>query len=134
MAKIWDTAVILPSAEISKKNVNVGQYAEIGGKVGDNCKIQASAFIPKGVTLGRGVFVGPHVVFTNDKVPKAEGEWEIISTIVKDGASIGANATIVCGITIGENAVIGCGSVVTKDVPPGETWAGNPARPIRPKR
>lgn len=132
MAKIWKSANILPSARIGE-NVNIGQYAEIGGEIGDNCKIQAFAFIPNGVKIGKGVFVGPHAVFTNDREPRAEGEWEITPTIVKEGASIGANATILCGITIGENAIIGCGSVVTKDVPPGEIWAGNPAKYIRKK-
>jgi acetyltransferase-like isoleucine patch superfamily enzyme len=99
-------------------------------KIGKNCKIQAFTFIPSGVTIEDNVFIGPHVCFTNDKHPKAQGEWEVIQTLVKSGASIGANSTILSGITIGENSTIGAGSVVTKDVPEYETWAGNPARPL----
>lgn len=98
-----------------------------GVVIGNNCKIEAFAFIPYGVLLGNDVFVGPHVCFTNDKYPPSGGKkWS--PTIVKDGAAIGANVTILPGLTIGENAIIGAGSVVTKDVPAGETWIGNPAR------
>ena len=101
-----------------------------GVVIGDNCKVQAFAFIPDGVMLGNNVFIGPHVCFTNDRHPKAQGEWEESKTYVGQGASIGANATIVAGITIGSGATIGAGAVVTKSVPAGETWVGNPARPL----
>jgi UDP-2-acetamido-3-amino-2,3-dideoxy-glucuronate N-acetyltransferase len=113
------------------KNCVIGSYVEIGRNVtiGDNCKIECGVFIPEGVTIEDEVFIGPHVVFTNDRFPKAKTEhWEITKTIIKKGASIGANSTIRCGITIGENALIGCGSVVTKDVPDNEVWVGNPAK------
>ena len=98
----------------------------IGKKVwiGRNCKIQAFAFIPDGVMMGHNVFIGPGVVFTNDKRPPSD---KLSETVVKYGASIGANATILPGITIGHDAMVGAGSVVTKDVPDGETWIGNPA-------
>jgi acetyltransferase-like isoleucine patch superfamily enzyme len=76
------------------------------------------------VRLGDGVFIGPHVCFTNDRHPPSE-TWEI--TIVNDGASIGAGAVLLPGITLGKNCMIGAGSVVTRDVPEGETWVGNPA-------
>ncbi|MEM3038873.1 MAG: acyltransferase [Thermoplasmata archaeon] len=115
------------------KNCKIGAYAEIGRGVviGDNCKIEAYAFIPPGVTIEDDVFVGPHACFTNDKVPRAVGEWDITPTHVKRGASIGANATIVCGITIGENAIVGAGAVVTKDVPADTIVVGSPARVLR---
>ena len=115
------------------KNCKIGAYAEIGRdvKIGDNCKIEAYAFIPPGVTIEDDVFVGPHACFTNDKNPKAVGDWKITPTHVKKGASIGANATIVCGITIGENAIVGAGAVVTKDVPPNTLVVGVPARILR---
>jgi acetyltransferase-like isoleucine patch superfamily enzyme len=114
------------------KGCRVAAYCEIqrGVKIGDNCKIEAFAFIPSGVTIEDEVFIGPHACFTNDKVPKAVGEWEITPTLVKKGASIGANATIVCGVTIGMNALVGAGAVVTKDVPANAIVVGAPARTI----
>lgn len=94
--------------------------------IGNNCKIEAFTFIPDGVTIEDDVFVGPHVCFTNDKYPPSKGKhWR--KTLVKKGASICANCTIVCGVTIGENALVGAGSVVAKDVPDGQVWYGNPA-------
>lgn len=115
------------------KDCKVAAFVEIqrGVSIGDRCKIEAFAFIPSGIMIEDEVFVGPHVVFTNDRHPSATGEWKVIPTIVKRGASIGANATIVCGITIGERAMVGAGAVVTKDVPPGTLVVGNPARPIK---
>ena len=97
-------------------------------KIGNNCKIQAMAYLPNGVVLEDNVFIGPGVIFTNDKYPKANmgKEWEQMTTTVKEGANIGANATILPGLTIGKGATIGAGSVVTKDVPDGELWYGNP--------
>jgi len=119
----------------------VGAFVEIRKqvKVGRNVKIQAFAFIPEGVTIEDGAFIGPHVCFTNDKYPQAinpdgslmEAEdWEIIPTLVKEGANIGANATIICGITIGEHALVGAGAVVTRDVPAYAIVAGVPARVV----
>lgn len=115
------------------KNCKIGAYVEIGRgvEIGDNCKIEAYAFIPPGVTIEDDVFVGPHACFTNDKVPRAVGEWGITPTRVERGASIGANATIVCGITIGENAIVGAGAVATKDVPPDTIVVGCPAKVLR---
>lgn len=95
--------------------------------IGDNCMIQAMCFIPDWVSIGNDVFIGPSVVFTNDKHPPSYGKhWA--RTEVGDGAVIGANATILPGIRIGKNAVVGAGSVVTKSVPDGATVIGNPAR------
>lgn len=114
------------------KNCTFGAFVDIGNGVviGNNCKIECFVSIPPGVTLEDDVFVGPQACFTNDKYPRARGEWKMSKALVKQGASIGANATILPGIVIGRNATIGSGSVVTKDVPDNETWAGNPAKKI----
>ncbi|MCW4010414.1 MAG: N-acetyltransferase [Candidatus Bathyarchaeota archaeon] len=106
-------------------------YIEEGVVIGDNCKIRPFVFIPTGVTIEDNVFIGPNVTFTNDKHPRAQGEWKLLPTTVKKGASIGANSVIVPGVTIGEEAMVGAGSVVTKDVPNKTLVAGNPARVIR---
>jgi acetyltransferase-like isoleucine patch superfamily enzyme len=117
----------------------IGVFVEIRKQVriGRNVKIQPFVFIPEGITIEDGVFIGPHVCFTNDKYPKAvdrqgklleAGDWEIIPTTIKEGANIGANATIVCGVTIGAYALIGAGAVVTRDVPAHAMVVGVPAR------
>ncbi|HUC85057.1 MAG TPA: acyltransferase [Candidatus Acidoferrales bacterium] len=121
--------------------VKIGTFVEIqkGAKIGNRCKISSHTFICEGVTLEDEVFVGHHVVFINDRHPRAtangklqaEADWVCIPTVVKHGASIGSGAVLLCGITIGQNAMIGAGSVVTKDVPAGVTVAGNPARIVR---
>lgn len=102
------------------ENTKIGSFVEIGKNVviGKNCKIEAMAFIPEGVIIEDNVFIGPNVVFTNDKHPSTMSDsWEITPTIVMRGASIGAGSRIMCGITIGKLAVIGMGSVVTEDIP-----------------
>ncbi len=117
----------------------VGSYVEIqrGAKIGKNCKISSHSFVCDGVEIEDGVFVGHGVMFTNDKIPKAcnsdgskqkDGDWKMEKTVVKKGASIGSNATILCGIEIGENAIVGAGSVVTKSVPANTIVKGNPAK------
>lgn len=119
----------------------VGSFVEIRKqvRVGRNVKIQAFAFIPEGVTIEDGVFIGPHVCFTNDKYPRAinpdgslmdADDWEIVPTVVKQGANIGANATVICGITIGKFALVGAGAVVTRDVPDYAIVTGVPARVV----
>ena len=106
-------------------------YIEEGVKIGNNVKIRTHTFIPSGVIIEDDVFIGPGVVFTNDKFPKSQGEWKLLKTEVKKGASIGAGAVILPGITIGEGAMVGAGSVVIKDVPPFTVVAGNPAEIIK---
>src|SRR5215510_12280634 len=118
----------------------IGTFVEIqkGVIVGKNCKISSHSLICEGVTIEDNVFIGHGVMFTNDKRPRAVNadgtmqspeDWTLIPTIVKSGASIGSNATILPGITIGEYALVGAGAVVTKDVPAHSTMVGNPARP-----
>jgi acetyltransferase-like isoleucine patch superfamily enzyme len=122
-------------------DTRIGCFVEIqkGAKVGARCKISSHSFVCEGVTLEDEVFIGHGVMFTNDHRPKAtradgkpleSGEWPLLHTLVKRGASIGSGSTILGGVVIGENAMIGAGSVVTRDVPPGETFAGNPAKRI----
>ena len=123
-------------------DVKVGTFVEIqkGSKIGNRCKISSHTFICEGVTLEDEVFIGHGVMFTNDLFPRAtaaggqlqtEADWKCHPTVVKRGASIGSNATLLCGITVGEYALIGAGSVVTKDVPPRAVVAGNPAKVLR---
>jgi acetyltransferase-like isoleucine patch superfamily enzyme len=109
-------------------------YVEQDVVIGQNCKIRPFVFIPTGVTIDDDVMIGPNAIFTNDKYPKAHGEWKLLRTRVKRGASIGANAVILPGVTVGEHALVGAGSVVTEDVPDYAIVAGNPARVINYKR
>jgi len=120
----------------------VGTFVEIqkNATVGRNCKISSHTFICEGVHIGDNIFIGHNVTFINDKYPRAtnadgssqtEADWKVVETRVKDGASIGSSATILCGITIGENAIVGAGSVVTKNVPANTVVAGNPAKVIK---
>ncbi len=119
----------------------IGPFVEIqkGARVGRNCKISSHTFICEGVTIEDEVFVGHNVTFINDKYPRAtnasgapqtEADWKVVPTVVKKGASIGSGAILLCGITIGERAIVGAGAVVTRDVSPGATVGGNPARVI----
>ena len=97
--------------------------------IGDNVTIKSGVQVWDGIIIEDNVCVGPNVTFTNDLFPRSKNpDWELSRTVVRKGASIGANATILAGITIGENAMIGAGSVVTKDVPANTIWYGNPAQ------
>jgi acetyltransferase-like isoleucine patch superfamily enzyme len=120
----------------------IGAFVEIqkNAEVGRNCKVSSHTFICEGVTIEDNVFVGHGVIFINDTYPRAtnpkgrlqtEADWKVEPTLVRNGASIGSNSTILSHVTIGENAVVGAGSVVTRDVPPNAIVAGNPARVLR---
>ncbi len=130
--KIWINVQIRENVTIGTNCiVSKDVYLDHGVSIGNNCKIQNSVSIYSGVTIEDDVFVGPNVAFTNDKVPRAFNlNWKVTPTLVKKGASIGANATIVCGITIESYAMVAAGSVVTKDVPSHALVMGNPARVI----
>ena len=120
---------IHPDAEIGTGSV-IHSHVWIGKdvKIGKNCKIQAFVFIPDGVTIEDNCFLAPHVVLTNDPNLEVKGKSCWKPTLIKKGAKIGAGAKIKAGVVIGEGAIIGMGAVVTKNVPPGETWVGNPAK------
>ncbi len=135
---IWHHAQVREGVEIgSHCIIGKGVYVDAGVRIGDNVKIQNYVSVFHGVTIEDGVFVGPHVCFTNDLHPravnadgslKAADDWTLSETLVRRGAALGANSTIVCGITIGEWAMIGSGGVVTRDVPNYGLVYGNPAR------
>lgn len=125
--RIWQFCVVLPEAVIGT-NCNICSHVFIENKVliGNNVTIKCGVQIWDGITIEDNVFIGPNVTFCNDKYPQSGNRgFQLLSTTVKQGASIGANATILPGITIGENAIIGAGAVVTKDVLPGQTIIGN---------
>jgi len=123
----------------------IGTFVEIqkGVKIGSRCKISSHTFICEGVTIESEVFVGHGVTFVNDRRPRAtnekgelqrEADWKCERTLVKRGASIGSGTTLLGGVTVGEHAIIGAGSVVTRDVAPGTTVAGNPARLLQVRK
>lgn len=128
-ASVWHHAHVRAGAVIGAGSV-IGKncYIDADAVVGARCKVQNNVSVYSGVTLADDVFVGPSVVFTNDRFPRAFGAWEIVPTVVGRGASIGANATLRCGIEIGELGLVAAGAVVTRDVRPNELVGGNPAR------
>ena len=156
----WEAAHLLTTLELSKQfpgvifkspqhlvniwgsprigaGTEIGAFVEIGDEVGigRNCRIGAYVFLCPGVCIDDDVFIAPRVTFSNDRHPQRPSRWPLFPdwsrTLVKTGAVIGAGAVILPGVTIGDGATVGAGSVVTKSVPPGETWLGNPARPLR---
>ena len=137
-AQVWHHAQVREHARIGARSVlGQGVYVDAGVVIGDDCKLQNYACTYHGVTLEAGVFVGPHACFTNDVYPRAinpdgslkgASDWQISKTLVKHGATIGANATVRCGVTIGRWALVAAGSVVTRDVPDYGLVQGNPAR------
>jgi len=131
--RVWQYVVILPDAVIGRDG-NICSHCFIENKVvvGDRVTIKCGVQLWDGVTLEDDVFIGPNVTFTNDLEPKSRNtEAKLLPTLVKKGASIGANATILPGVTIGEGAMVGAGAVVTKNIPPRSVVVGNPARVIR---
>lgn len=133
--KIWHFSHIMTGARIGR-NCIIGKYVSIekNVKIGNNVKIQNHVSVFEGVTIEDFVFIGPCVTFTNIKRPRIRKPGQrpkrYLKTVIKKGASIGANATILPGITIGQRAMIGAGAVVTKDVPANTTVIGNPARKL----
>ena len=135
---IWNQAQVRERARIGGGSI-IGKnvYVDTDVVIGDHCKIQNNVSLFHGVTVEDGVFIGPHVCFTNDRLPRAinadgsvksDAEWEVSPILVRYGAAVGANATILPGVTIGRWAMVGSGSVVTHDVADHELVAGNPAR------
>ncbi|MCS6880720.1 MAG: acyltransferase [Oscillochloridaceae bacterium] len=138
--RIWHWTQVREGVVIgSECIIGRGCYIDIGVQIGRCVKFQSNISVFHGVTIEDGVFVGPHVCFTNDKVPrainpdgtlKAATDWKLVPTLIRYGASLGANATIVCGVTVGRFAMVGSGAVVTRDVPDYGLVVGNPARLI----
>ena len=135
---IWNQAQVRERARIGGGSI-IGKnvYVDTDVVIGDRCKIQNNVSLYHGVTVEDGVFIGPHVCFTNDRLPRAinldgspktDDDWEVSPILVRHGAALGANSTILPGVTIGRWALVGSGSVVTRDVADFELVAGNPAR------
>ncbi len=126
---IWQFVVVLKGARIGNYcNINCHTFIENDVVIGNYVTIKAGVYVWDGITIEDNVFVGPNVTFTNDLVPRSKVYPEkFLKTIIKESASIGANATIIAGVTIGKYSMIGAGSVVTKDVPDFTLWYGNPA-------
>jgi len=128
--KIWHHAQIREGSSIGNNcSIGKGVYIDHNVKIGNNVKIQNYVSVYNGVTIEDDVLLAPNCTFTNDLYPRAfNQDWAVTSTLVKKGASIGANATILCGVTIGEYSMIGIGSTVTNDTLPHSLMVGNPAR------
>jgi acetyltransferase-like isoleucine patch superfamily enzyme len=126
---VWQYSIILPEARIGNHcNINAFCFIENDVVIGNNVTVKCGVSIWDGITIEDDVHIGPNVAFTNDLYPRSKHNFEISKTILRHGASVGANATIIAGITIGAFALIGAGSVVTKNIPNNTLWMGNPAR------
>lgn len=129
--QVWQFVVILAGAKIGCNcNINAHCFIENDVFIGDRVTVKAGVQLWDGLRIEDDVFIGPNATFTNDKHPRSK-KYPVTfqTTTIQRGASIGANATILGGVTIGQGAMIGAGSVVTRNVPAGELWVGNPARP-----
>lgn len=126
---IWQFCVVMPGAIIGNNcNICANVIIENDVVIGDNVTVKSGVQLWDGVTVEDNVFIGPNVTFTNDRYPRSKNpDWKMERITIRKGATIGANATVLPGITIGEHAMVGAGSVVTKDIPAGELWMGNPA-------
>lgn len=128
--RIWQFCVVLPGARIGRDcNLNAQVLVENDVVIGDRVTVKPGVQIWDGLRVEDDVFIGPNVTFSNDKYPRSQRPPPAFArTWVRRGASLGANATVLCGLEIGAGAMIGAGSVVTRNVPAGELWVGNPAR------
>jgi UDP-2-acetamido-3-amino-2,3-dideoxy-glucuronate N-acetyltransferase len=127
--RVWRQVHVRSGAVIgSDCNIGANVFIDVGVHVGDRVKIQNNVSVYEGVSLEDEAFVGPAAVFTNDLNPRATGPWELMPTRVRRGASVGANATVVCGNDLGEHCLVAAGAVVTRTVLPHELVLGNPAR------
>lgn len=139
-SQIWNEAQVREDASIGRNcNLGKGVYIDFGVRIGDNCKLQNGVLVCHGATLEDGVFVGPGVLFTNDRVPRAinpdgslksADDWEVGEILVRRGASIGAGCIVLPGVVIGEFAMVAAGSVVTRDVPDQGLVIGAPAKQV----
>ena len=130
--KVWINVQIRENVVIGTDCIiSKDVYIDHAVHIGDRCKIQNSVSVYNGVMIGDDVFVGPNVSFTNDKVPRAfNASWKTTPTFINNGASLGANSTIVCGVSLGKYSMVAAGSVVTKDVPSHALVMGNPAKVV----
>lgn len=131
-SRIWINVQVREGARIGERCIlSKDVYIDHGVTIGSGCKVQNGVSLYHGLTVGDDVFIGPNACFTNDKVPRADNaNWSVTPTQIEDGASIGANATIVCGVVVGKRAMVAAGAVVTRDVPPYTLVMGNPARAV----
>lgn len=130
--RIWQFCVVFEGARIGANcNICAQVLIENDVVIGDNVTIKSGVQIWDGMRVEDNVFIGPNATFTNDVFPRSKGPYQLLRTIIKAGATIGANATILPGMTIGEGAMVGAGAVVTKDVPAGAVVIGNPAKIVR---
>ena len=130
---IWQFCVVFPNCKIGE-SCNICSHCLVENEVtiGNNVTIKSGVQIWDGIDIEDNVFIGANVTFTNDKYPRSKNtNWKLMTTMIRKGASIGAGSTILPGLTIGENAIVGAGSVVTKDIPAGELWVGNPAKYVK---
>ena len=130
--QVWQHTVVLAGAQIGRNcNLNAHCFVENDVVIGDRVTLKCGVYLWDGMRVGNDVFIGPNATFTNDKYPRSKQYPAAFQPIViRNGASIGANATVLGGVTIGENALVGAGAVVTRDVPAGATVVGNPARVV----
>lgn len=128
--RVWRAAHIRTGATLGRDcNIGANVFVDRNVRIGDRVKVQNNVSVYEGVELEDECFVGPAAVFTNDRNPRATGPWQLAATRVARGASVGANATLVCGITLGEHSLVAAGAVVTRSVLPHQLVQGSPARP-----